>query len=214
MVPAFCRSTVIHALPERSAKKNAFELTLFQLQNWPQRLPLCHWRQSDRTIGKTLFWSGIFVVVKNVCMHVWEREAVERSRVMFTALVLQQSSPMILFSRVAMYRIWWFLFQFCSYDIVLPWLFKRFPVLRDIPFHFYRVKHRNMQPSLIIGDSFVYIQSLTAVKVHKLERWTSWRLKTELWCLFWHLLIPFGTLFSLTGLAWNHHPSVRLSPYL
>ena len=42
-------------------QKNAFELTLFQLQIWPQRLPLCRWRQSDRTIGKTLLrWRGFF----------------------------------------------------------------------------------------------------------------------------------------------------------
>ena len=31
MVPAFCHSAVIQAMPEHSAKKNAFELTLFQL---------------------------------------------------------------------------------------------------------------------------------------------------------------------------------------
>ena len=41
-------------------------------------LPL---ESSDRTIGKTLFWSAFFDVVKNVRTHVWEREAVERSRV-------------------------------------------------------------------------------------------------------------------------------------
>ena len=50
-------------VPARSATKPAIELTWFQHQNWPQRLPLCCQRQSDRTNGKTLFWSS---VVKNV----------------------------------------------------------------------------------------------------------------------------------------------------
>ena len=34
IVPAFWRSAVIHAMPKHWAK-NALELTLFQLQNWP-----------------------------------------------------------------------------------------------------------------------------------------------------------------------------------
>ena len=46
-------------------------------------LSVCRQRQSDPTIGKMLFWSGIFLILwfKNVNTHVWERQAFERSRV-------------------------------------------------------------------------------------------------------------------------------------
>ena len=68
----------------RVRQKNASELTWFQLQNRPQRLPLCHYRtyftsikESDRFIGKTLSDRAFFYFVKTL-VHI---ESVKQSSV-------------------------------------------------------------------------------------------------------------------------------------
>ena len=78
MVPAFCRSAVIHAMPERLAKKR-FRIDLISTE---ELAPAFATGVKVIELSEKHFSDRAFLVVMiNISMHVWERQSVKRSRV-------------------------------------------------------------------------------------------------------------------------------------